>query len=55
MVILTWDDQRNSKNSLRTRLQLAPLNPKIQPQLDKESEKNERRNAARRKKDPRED
>jgi hypothetical protein len=49
--ILTWNDQRKRKNSQRTRLQLAPLNPKIQPQLDKEGEDYERRNAAPREKE----
>jgi hypothetical protein len=52
--ILTWNDQRKRKNSQRTGLQLTPLNPKIQAQLDKEGKDYERRNAAPREKENRE-
>jgi hypothetical protein len=54
MAILAWNDQRNWKHSLKTRLQLAPLNPMIHAQFDKESENYERRDAARREKEKRE-
>jgi hypothetical protein len=54
MAILAWNDQRNRENSLKTRLQLAPLNPMIHAQFDKENENYERRDAARTEKAKRE-